>query len=119
MVKLPVFKLFTAVLPTHPQIVKSNCSNLELLQQLLKASQFLCYFSGKSQNYVSLSPEQKPGEIGYVSNINAKPKRVRAVTANIPVATESLQKFHAVQQGNNDEIGQVSEEQIKMVLYDN
>ena len=58
------------------------------------------YFTGKSQNYVpAASPEQKQSEIGYVSNMNAKPKRVRAVTANIPVATESLQKFHAIQQG--------------------
>ena len=54
------------------------------------------YFSGKSQtNVPATSLEQKQSEIGYVSNLNA----TQDVTANIPVATESLQKFHAVQQG--------------------
>ena len=41
--------------------------------------------------------ESKGGELGYVGNMNMKPRRVRAVTANIPVATESLQKYHSIQ----------------------
>ena len=57
---------------------------------------FLYIGNSKSQNYVPAS-ESKAGEIGYVSSVNSKPRRVRAVTASIPVATESLQKFHTVQ----------------------
>lgn len=39
------------------------------------------------------------GEIGYISNSNVQPKlvRVKASVANIPVATESLQRMTATQ----------------------
>ena len=58
----------------------------------------LCAGNLKSQNYVPASAaESKGGEMGYVGNMNMKPRRVRAVTANIPVATESLQKYHSIQ----------------------
>lgn len=62
-------------------------------------SQGIYVDGNKSQSYVPASSEQKTGDIGYVSNVNSKPRRVRAVTASIPVATESLQKFHTVQGG--------------------
>ena len=59
------------------------------------------FFSGvmnlKNQSYITMASEMK-GEIGYItsSNLQPKPQKVKAAIANIPVGTESLQKFNTL-----------------------
>jgi hypothetical protein len=51
----------------------------------------------KNQSYITMASEMK-GEIGYITsqNLQPKPQKVKATIANIPVGTESLQKFNTL-----------------------
>ncbi|KAL4229580.1 hypothetical protein ACF0H5_012618 [Mactra antiquata] len=52
----------------------------------------------KNQSYVTMASDIK-GEIGYItsSNLQPRPQKVKATIANIPIGTESLQKFNTLQ----------------------
>ncbi|KAK3597989.1 hypothetical protein CHS0354_042342 [Potamilus streckersoni] len=52
----------------------------------------------KNQSYITMATDAK-GDIGYItsSNLQPKPQKIKATIANIPVATESLQKFASIQ----------------------
>lgn len=52
----------------------------------------------KNQSYITMATDTK-GEIGYItsSNLQPKPQKVKATIANIPVATESMQKYNTLQ----------------------
>ena len=71
--------------------------NLVMLEIIICVTLY-CPGVVKNQNFVTMASDMK-GEIGYITSLNLQPRpqKVKATIANIPVATESLQKFSTLQ----------------------